>query len=383
MVGYFIAVGLVFAVAAMLLFTVRGRWYGWLVWLLTLGGMIAVRLSIWDFIPKVLIWFDAILLLFITVNYLRHEPKASTVGQIVAGTVRVMCNTVLKGDKLLLMGKKLCEAKKYKPPKGFSCEEFEIDGLPAEIVKADDCVIDDKIVLNLHGGAYVMPMSDNYRRTAVTNSKLCCGIRVMNIDYRVAPEYKYPCALEDAEKAWNYLLNKGYKPENIIVSGDSAGGNLALVLALKLRDEGKALPKALVLMSPWADMTTSGESYPKNIKIDSFFGNRKGVVPDISSAGLLAAYAGEHSDDLENPYISPIFADFTGFPPMLLQAGSHEILLSDSETIAKNAKEQGVDAKLHVFPGMFHVFQTYPMIPERIPAWKGIASFINKQLFGE
>ncbi len=226
------------------------------------------------------------------------------------------------------------------------------------------------VILHLHGGGYVSGFKNSYRTMAGLYSEVGEGATVCSIDYRIAPEHPYPAALFDGLAAYEWLQEKGYQPENIIFAGDSAGGGLAMTMCLYLRDNGMTLPGGIVAMSPWADLTCSGVSYKDNYSVDPIFGNQpKGGIDG-------SVYGGE--EKLDNPYISPAFGDFKDFPPMLIQVGTHEMLYSDSETVAKKAKEAGVKVKLSIYEGMFHVFQMATTImPESKKAWAEVGKFMK------
>lgn len=227
------------------------------------------------------------------------------------------------------------------------------------------------IVLQLHGGGYIGRMRNVYRSFAKNYSDMRGGMKVLTIDYRVAPENPYPAALEDAFTAYKWLLGLGYKGDDIIIAGDSAGGGLALALSEYLRDNEIELPAALVLMSPWTDLTASGSSYEDNYELDPMFGNtRESMI-----------YNGEYvgTNEPDNPYISPLFGSFEGLPDMLYQVGSLEMLLSDSVDAAKKAEEAGCDVKINVYEGMFHVFQmALDKLPESKQAWQEVKEFIER-----
>ena len=174
---------------------------------------------------------------------------------------------------------------------------------------------------------------------------------VLSFDYRLAPEHPYPAAIEDALKVWDYLMYQGYGARDIIIAGDSAGGNLALTLTLALKEQGRLLPRGLLLFSPWTDMTRSGKSYQKKASVDPIL-----TLEYIEEA--VRAYAGEN--DLEDPMISPVFADFTGFPQTFIQVGTNEILLSDSLKLDKQMLKYRVPVRLEQYKGMWHVFQMAP-----------------------
>jgi acetyl esterase/lipase len=227
------------------------------------------------------------------------------------------------------------------------------------------------VILQLHGGGYVGAFKNYYRTFAGLYSEVSHGASVLTIDYRVAPEHPYPAALYDALYSYEWLLQHGYSEEHIILAGDSAGGGLAMALCHYLSDRDRKLPAGIVAMSPWTDLTASGPSYNDNYEIDPVFGNtHDSLIYD-------SLYLGSHSPT--NPYISPLFGDFTDFPPMLIQAGTNEMLLSDSELVAEKAKKQGVKVRLSVYEGMFHVFQMgATLIPESKKAWIEISKFIEQ-----
>ena len=207
-----------------------------------------------------------------------------------------------------------------------------------------------RVILYCHGGGYT---SGGLGFSRVLASKLtrATGLDVLAFDYRLAPEHPYPAAIEDGMTAWEHLRAEGLEPGDIILAGDSAGGNLALVLCLELRERGSALPGALLLMSPWTDMTASGESLRE----------RAGIDPVLSPEYMFAvreAYAGGLDDS--DWRLSPLFADFAGFPPALIQVGTHEILYSDAERLAERMRAAGVECRLEVWENMWHDFQMYP-----------------------
>jgi acetyl esterase/lipase len=211
-------------------------------------------------------------------------------------------------------------------------------------------------------------------------SRISQGASVVTIDYRCAPDCTFPAALDDAHLAWEWLLNKGYKEDNIIIVGDSAGGNLVLALTSKLRDEGRKLPKALILMSPWTDMAAEGESYVNNLYKDPMFGLRKKNQTNNleEKINFFRSYAG--TTDLQDPYLSPAYGHFERFPNILIQVGSHEMLESDARTIYEKAKAAGVNVTFTHYEGMFHVFQLFgDLIPEAHRAWQEVESFICNQ----
>ena len=265
----------------------------------------------------------------------------------------------------------------WRPSKGQQVQKITIDSVPAELLVSDDGM-DDHIIFHLHGGGYVVGLMDLYRFAASKYSKISGGAKVLTIDYRTAPEHVYPAALEDTEKAWDWLINNGYKEEKIIVIGDSAGGNLAVSLLMKLRDKGRKLPKALITLSPWLDITASGSSYHTHRFRDPIFGIKKEEDDLFEIHSFLADYFIHHN--LTHPYISPIYGEFTNFPNTLIQVGTEELLLSDAMTFYEKAKEANVNITLTTYEGMFHDFQILTsFLPESKKAWEEIEAFIKTQ----
>lgn len=258
----------------------------------------------------------------------------------------------------------------WRCPELFVMETIEREHYQMELLSLKEGARADKVILQLHGGGYVGGMRNAYRMFAGLYNEVSHGMSVLTPDYRVAPEEPYPAALLDAYDAYEWLLEQGWFSEQIILAGDSAGGGLALALCHYLKDKGRQLPCGIVAMSPWTDLTASGESYETNYEKDPLFGKTR------DSMIYNKDYIGEH--DPMNAYISPLFGDFRGFPPMLLQVGSYEMLLSDSVNVAAKAREQGVKVRLSVYEGMFHVFQmAAKLMPESKRAWIEIGRFMD------
>lgn len=299
------------------------------------------------------------------------EREASAQGALVRDLIAHFASDHLIGRKIKNgdFRKKMVEPP-WSVPNGFLLSEISMDNFRMEWLQSKESC-SDKALLQLHGGGYIGAMRNAYRNFAVTYSSLGNGMPVLTADYRVAPQDPFPAALEDAYASYRWLLENGYQGEQIFLAGDSAGGGLALALAMCLRDRGEPMPCGIIAMSPWTDMTASGESYQKNFENDPLFGGTE------DSMIYNRDYAGE--EDLTNPYLSPLFGDYEGFPPMLIQAGSCEMLLSDSVSLANKAKEAGVKVRLSVYDGMFHVFQMAPLaLPECKRAWMEIGRFIEE-----
>ena len=262
-------------------------------------------------------------------------------------------------------------------------KEHTPDGTPYERAVSEGGS-NGKLIFFLHGGAYIAGLTPLYRRISPSLSRAGGGCEIIFPDYRLAPEHTYPSQLEDAERVWNDVTQRqGYRPENIIIMGDSAGANLALALMQKLRDENKPLPSAGVCVSVWGDMTLSGESYLYNYSRDPMFG-AKGRKPSQSSRQALmesSIFCFVGDADRNHPYVSPIFGDFSGFPPMLFTVGSHEMLLDDTLTIVAKLKENNVPVTCEIGDGMFHI---YPLcakfFPEAMVSYKKILEFVSTHL---
>ncbi|MCD8299667.1 MAG: alpha/beta hydrolase [Clostridiales bacterium] len=257
----------------------------------------------------------------------------------------------------------------WKVPDGYSLSIIELKHFSMELLEPDE-VNPAMIILQLHGGGYVGKLINTYRNAAKLYSELGHNVSVLTPDYRVAPEDPYPAAFEDAITAYLWLLGNGWTADHIIVAGDSAGGGLAMALCMYLKDEGMEMPLGLIAMSPWTDLTLSGKSYVTNYYLDPIFGG--------TNDSLVYNKEYVRGQDVTKPYISPLFGDFTGFPPMLIQVGDYEMLLSDSEAVADKAVKAGVKVRLSVYEGMFHIFQmALLMIPESRTAWKEVGRFLE------
>ena len=233
-----------------------------------------------------------------------------------------------------------------------------------------------RVIFQIHGGGYYGRLNNAYRDLAVLYHEITSGMDVVSLDYRVAPEYAFPAALDDAVEAYRWLIDNseaggGYKAENVIFTGDSAGGGLALATVLYLRDIGAPLPKGIITMSAWTDLSKRGSSYEEQFEKDPVFGGSKDTL--VYKEGYIKG------SDPENPYISPVNGDYKGFPPMLMQVGELEMLLSDTLSVAKAARDAGVEVTEHVYKGMFHIFQMGKMhYKESKEAWMEVAEFVRE-----
>ena len=228
--------------------------------------------------------------------------------------------------------------------------EVGIDDMYGEWVAVSRAHMKKYVILYCHGGGYSTG-SCLYARTLTTKLAMSTSMDVLSFDYRLAPEHPYPAALEDAMKAWNYLMQFGYGARDVIIAGDSAGGNLALTLVHKLKEEGRILPRGLVLMSPWTDLTSSGKSHEPRKDMDP-------VLHKEYLEQMIRNYA--EGQELDSPLISPLLGDFTDFPSTYIQVGDNEVLLNDATMLHKKMVKANVPVQIDVFKGMWHVFQMSP-----------------------
>lgn len=235
--------------------------------------------------------------------------------------------------------------------KGVEYTPVTVEDMNCEWVRVTRAHMKKYVILYCHGGGYSTG-STVYARTLTKKLAESTSMDVFAFNYRLAPEYPYPAATEDALKAWNYLMYLGYGARDVIVAGDSAGGNLALSLTLRLKEQERLLPRGLVLLSPWTDLTKSGKSYESRKEVDP-------VLDHEYLDRMIENYAG--GQELSNPLISPLFGNFKGFPPTYIQVGDNEILLSDATLLHKKLLKENVSAHLDVYKGMWHVFQMSPI----------------------
>lgn len=253
------------------------------------------------------------------------------------------------------------------PPIGFSWEPFTHHQLSMAWVRPERGHQRRRVILYCHGGGYTSG-SLGYARVLAAKLSAATGCETLAFQYRLAPEHPYPAALEDALTAWDYLMYQGYGARDVIVAGDSAGGNLALELTLKLKEAGRFLPGRLILFSPWTDLTASGESYRSARDLDP-------MLTHSYIHAVRQAYApkGNWSD----PHLSPLFADLHGFPPTLIHVGEREILRSDATQLRDRLIEAEVPCVFRLWPDMWHVFQMFP-VKSAGEAMEHVAAFLQQ-----
>ncbi len=258
-------------------------------------------------------------------------------------------------------------AAQFKTKLELDCTSMDAGGVPAEWV-LPPAAGPQRVILYLHGGAYNSG-SINSHRSLAANIAQVARARALLLDYRLAPEHRFPAPVEDAVQAYCWLLSTGVLPGQIVVAGDSSGGGLAVALLLRLRDLGQPLPLAAVCLSPWTDLVCQGESWTTNLRKDLLL--YPGTIRE--SARLYLA-----GTDPRNPLASPIYADLTGLPPLLIQVGSDELILSDATGLAERARAAGVAVTLQVWDSMQHEWHfAARLIPESRQAIEAIGTFID------
>ena len=279
-------------------------------------------------------------------------------------------NSMMQGDVLEMRAGMAAATAAAPRPEATTIEAVDAGGAPAEWTDADGCA-QDAVIVYLHGGGYTMGNLDSHRNL-VANLSRTAGIRALSVDYGLAPENPFPKAVEDAVAAVRFVHARGIAPNRVIIAGDSAGGGLAAATLVALRDRAIPLPAAAVLISPWLDLTQSGNTMQSQAAADP-----------MVSAELLgkcsAAYL--NHQDPKHPLASPLFADLVGLPPLLIHVGTAEVLLDDARRFHAAAQSAGVSSTLEEWDEMVHVWHTFAgMLPEAGQANDRIGAFIKEHL---
>jgi epsilon-lactone hydrolase len=253
-------------------------------------------------------------------------------------------------------------------PRGVTLSPVKLDGVPAEWIYPPN-LSPQSIILYFHGGGWTLGWT-NISRRMVAYISLAARSRALAVDYRLAPEYPFPAAHADCFKAYCWLLSNGISPQKIVLAGDSAGGNLVLTTLLAVREAGLPLPAAAVCISAVTDLACTGETFQTK---------KDPGLTTVFVRTMIQHYIG-NQDPLQ-PLVSPLYANLTGFPPLLMQVGEDELLLSDTVRLADNARNAGVDVQLVIWPKMWHVWHTFvPILPEAQQAVREIGVFIQEHL---
>lgn len=280
-------------------------------------------------------------------------------------------NTMLPSAEQLRSGFSTMTARLPPPANDVVFEPVDAGGVPGEWVSVPNSS-KSHVLLYFHGGGYVFGSAAVYRDLV---SRLCraAGVRALSIDYRLAPESRFPAAVEDAVTAFRWLLSQGIQPNQIVLAGDSAGGGLALATLVALRDQGEVLPAAAVCMSPLTDHAREGDSMLTKAELDP-------ILDPFVCAATSMYYLGQDGD-MRTPLASPIYADLAGLPPILILVGTWEVLLDDSMRFAERAKAAGVDVQIDVWDGMIHEWPFFAaIIPEGREAIDQMGVYIRRRL---
>jgi len=256
-------------------------------------------------------------------------------------------------------------------PRGVDYLETEAGGRPAmwAVPKGASA---DRVLLCLHGGGFVGGSVYTHRKMFGHLAK-AAGARALLVSYHLLPEGRFPVPADDVTEAYRWLLDQGTPAPRIAFAGDSAGGWLAVTVQLRAREQGLPLPVAALLISPWADMAASGESYEKNRDCDPFF-TREVVT------SLARGFLGEGTDP-RDPRVNPLYADLAGLSPLYIQAGGDEALADDARLLHEQARKAGVEARLDIVPGMLHTFQMAAgRAPEADDAIRQLADWVRPRL---
>ena len=243
--------------------------------------------------------------------------------------------------------------------------EVDAGGVPADWVTVDGSDA-DRVVLYLHGGGYVMGSRNTHRGLAGRIAR-AAKARVLLPEYRLAPEHPFPAAVDDATACWRWLVSQGFAPQRMAIAGDSAGGGLTLATLLALKANVAPMPACAVALSPWTDLEGSGPTAEPGAVDD----------PMLTPDGLRVTGQQYAAGALRHPLAAPLHGDLAGLPPLLLQVGTREVLLSDSTRFAEKARAAGVDVTLEIEEGLIHVWQMFPDVPEAQSAVQRIGAFIR------
>ena len=278
---------------------------------------------------------------------------------------------MMEGDNPLVLREGMAAATAgAPPPEGATIQPVDAGGTAAEWTDADG-VRGDAAIVYLHGGGYIMGSLDSHRNL-VANLSRAAGIRALSVDYSLAPEHAFPRAVDDAVGAVEYVHAQGIAPERVIVAGDSAGGGLTAATLIALRERGIGMPAAGVLISPWLDLTQSGATMDSLADADPMVSRK---LLDLCTAAYL------RDQDPKTPMASPLFADLTGLPPLLIHVGTAETLLDDARRFDAAAKSAGVETTLEEWDQMIHVWHTFAgMLPEAEQAIDRIGDFVKEHL---
>ncbi len=246
-------------------------------------------------------------------------------------------------------------------------EELSADGVPCQWIIPQGSA-SQRVLLYLHGGGFVYGLTPQHMHMVATLARQM-SVRALMVDYRLAPQYPFPAALDDCIIVYRWLLKQGFRSQSLVMAGDSAGGNLAITSMMRLRDSGDPLPAAVACLSPVGDLS-SADNLPEDFKDP--------LLPRKAVLYYNQSYVAKN--DPHDPLISPVFGDWRGLPPLLIHVGEDELLRQGAEHMAELAQAAGVDVRLEIFPRMWHVWQLYLTLPQAIDSLDEIAVFLKAHL---
>jgi epsilon-lactone hydrolase len=299
----------------------------------------------------------------------KGRPMASWQAHAMDLFIRMHFKRRLAGKKDLARARSILSGGVLPVPAGASFRETTLAGITGEWVAPAHRIDTPRVLLYLHGGGYFTGSPKAHR--PITASLANAGFNVFVPQYRLAPEHPFPAAVDDAETVWEALVALGFAPSSIAISGDSAGGGLALALMIRLRNKGRALPAAAALFSPWTDLAVTGESILVNARREAMFGAREvRIAADWYLNGA----------EPVTPEASPLYSSLAGLPPLFIDVGERELLRDDSTRLAARADSDGVSVSLNVWPIVPHVWQlACSFLPEGGRSLRRAAAFLNSR----
>lgn len=310
----------------------------------------------------------------LTLYYGRGNPNASFWGNMATGTAGLV--STLYPDKIEFLQK--IGSRKPRPcTSEVHCEIIRVHNFNIELYSSKNTT-KSSLLYGIHGASHITPLTNLYRKLSQQYAMLYPNTLFAAVDPRSSLDHPYPATLDDVVAGYHYMLSRGFEPKRTVLMGDCTGGNLALALCHRLKAVGEPLPAGLVLISPQTDLTFSGDSYVSRYHLDPILGN----LTDREEIKKRTVFNYAKGEDKTSPFISPLFGDFTGFPPTLIQVGEYEVLFDDSVQLFKKMKNAGVPVNFTQYPGMINDFQLMfaTWVPEVKHARKEINDFLKKHL---
>ena len=370
------------ALYAILLTSNKNSFIGWIVVLAVFGAMYALKRFITNLRPWVMVVCWVVIGVFLVIPF--NQTISPSLPSLQARAFKALMlydkthQAPWPQDEALFikLTREFIEktVKNWSPRKDVVFEAVDVGGLPGEWVYKKG-TLKDKVVLYIHGGGFVAG-SPKISRPMSEGLAYYSGVKVLAIDYRLAPENPFPAGLEDCIKAYRWLISQGIQSKKIIIAGDSAGGDLALATGLALKEKQIELPAGFIAISPCTDLAITGESARTRAKDDPM------LDPSMHNK-IITSYlpkGANRKEFVKNPLVSPLYGSFKTFPPVLIEVGSEEILYDDSRRMVEKLKADGVNATLREWKGLWHVFQYFTILPESARSFEEMGHFIRLNL---